>query len=150
MSCFLSAATPSRFNCCTGVYLLFLGSGMRTSCAPACSATNKTGNANNVSNRQRMWSPGASLTDEGSAIHTKNRRAEALLVFWMANLLLRLGDLNSISCLPAELLMCAALGWAQNNPASPKPGSGVPQTPLPSTNSSPQQTPQPPATETPG
>src|ERR1700748_1258833 len=30
MSCFLRAATPSRFNCCTGVNLLFLGSGMRT------------------------------------------------------------------------------------------------------------------------
>lgn len=30
------------------------------------------------------------------------------------------------------LLLCTALGWAQNNPASPKPGSAVPQTPLPS------------------
>ena len=57
---------------------------------------------------------------------------------------------RSPTALIALLLMCAALGWAQNNPASPKPGSGVPQTPLPSTTSSPQQTPQPPATETPG
>lgn len=57
---------------------------------------------------------------------------------------------RSPTALIALLLMCAALGWAQNNPASPKPGSGVPQTPLPSTNSSPQQTPQPPAAETPG
>ena len=53
---------------------------------------------------------------------------------------------RSPTALIALLLMCAALGWAQNNPASPKPGSGVPQTPLPSTNSSPQQTPQTPAT----
>ncbi|HZS27226.1 MAG TPA: DUF5666 domain-containing protein [Candidatus Angelobacter sp.] len=56
---------------------------------------------------------------------------------------------RSPTALIALLLMCASLGWAQNNPASPKPGSGVPQTPLPSTNSTPQQTPQTPATETP-
>src|SRR3954462_11109319 len=30
MSCFLSAVTPSRLSCCTGVNLLFLGSGIRS------------------------------------------------------------------------------------------------------------------------
>jgi uncharacterized protein DUF5666 len=29
------------------------------------------------------------------------------------------------------LLFSAVLGWAQNNPATPKPGSGIPQTPVP-------------------
>jgi Domain of unknown function (DUF5666) len=37
----------------------------------------------------------------------------------------------------ALLLFCAAMGWAQNNPATPKPGSGQPQTPLPTTNPAP-------------
>ena len=35
------------------------------------------------------------------------------------------------------LLLCAVLGWSQNNPASPKPGSGLPQTPVPSANPAP-------------
>ena len=35
--------------------------------------------------------------------------------------------------------MCAALGWAQDNPATPKPGSGLPQTPITGTQSTPAQ-----------
>lgn len=41
---------------------------------------------------------------------------------------------RSPTALIALLLLCAAPGWAQNNPATPKPGSGQPQTPLPTTN----------------
>lgn len=44
---------------------------------------------------------------------------------------------RSPTALIALLLLCAALGWAQNNPATPKPGSGQPQTPLPTTNPAP-------------
>jgi hypothetical protein len=36
-------------------------------------------------------------------------------------------------------VMCAALGWAQDNPATPRPGSGLPQTPITGTQSSPAQ-----------
>src|SRR5215472_13587407 len=34
----------------------------------------------------------------------------------------------------ALLLLCAALSWTQNNPSTPKPGSGVPQTPVQGSN----------------
>src|SRR5438309_767965 len=37
------------------------------------------------------------------------------------------------------IVMCAALGWAQGNPATPTPGSGLPQTPVTGTQSNPAQ-----------
>src|SRR6478752_2964714 len=36
-------------------------------------------------------------------------------------------------------VMCAALGWTQDNPATPRPGSGLPQTPITGAQSSPAQ-----------
>ena len=48
----------------------------------------------------------------------------------------------------ALLLLCFTLVCAQDNPASPKPGSGLPQTPVPGANPASQQSPQPPAGNT--
>ena len=39
------------------------------------------------------------------------------------------------------LLASAVSGWSQSNPATPKPGSGVPQTPITTPNTAPPQTP---------
>ena len=48
------------------------------------------------------------------------------------------------------LIASAVSGWSQSNPATPKPGSGVPQTPVPAPNTAPSQTPaQPPAATVP-
>jgi hypothetical protein len=41
------------------------------------------------------------------------------------------------------LLGFVASGWSQSNPATPKPGSGVPQTPITAPNTAPPQTPVP-------
>jgi Domain of unknown function (DUF5666) len=41
------------------------------------------------------------------------------------------------------LVLCAALAGAQDNPATPKPGSGLPQTPVPGTQTNPSGTTQP-------
>lgn len=46
------------------------------------------------------------------------------------------------------LLVSAVSGWSQSNPATPKPGSGVPQTPITTPNTAPPQTPAPPASAT--
>jgi hypothetical protein len=46
------------------------------------------------------------------------------------------------------LLVSAVSGWPQSNPATPKPGSGVPQTPITAPNPAPPQTPAPPASAT--
>jgi len=46
------------------------------------------------------------------------------------------------------LLASAVSGWSQSNPATPKPGSGVPQTPITTPNTAPPQTPAPPASAT--
>jgi hypothetical protein len=46
------------------------------------------------------------------------------------------------------LLVSAVSGWSQSNPATPKPGSGVPQTPIPTPNPAPPQTPAPPPAAT--
>jgi len=46
------------------------------------------------------------------------------------------------------LLVSAVSGWSQSNPATPKPGSGVPQTPITTPNPGPPQTPAPPASAT--
>jgi hypothetical protein len=46
------------------------------------------------------------------------------------------------------LLASAVGGWSQSNPATPKPGSGVPQTPITTPNTAPPQTPAPPASAT--
>jgi uncharacterized protein DUF5666 len=42
------------------------------------------------------------------------------------------------------LVVSVASGWSQSNPATPKPGSGVPQTPVTAPNTAPPQTPAPP------
>src|ERR1700732_5058567 len=59
MSCFFSAATPSRFNCCTGVNLLFLGSGIRSCWAWAANPPHnrdkaRTEGVSTVANGERM------------------------------------------------------------------------------------------------
>lgn len=41
----------------------------------------------------------------------------------------------------ALLVASAVSGWSQSNPATPKPGSGVPQTPIATPNTAPPQTP---------
>lgn len=41
------------------------------------------------------------------------------------------------------LLLFATAGWTQDNPATPKPGSGLPQTPVPGTQTNPSSTTQP-------
>ena len=46
------------------------------------------------------------------------------------------------------LLVCAVSGWSQSNPATPKPGSGVPQTPIITPNTAPPSSPAPPASAT--
>jgi Domain of unknown function (DUF5666) len=46
------------------------------------------------------------------------------------------------------LLASAVGGWSQSNPATPKPGSGVPQTPITTPNTAPPQTSAPPASAT--
>jgi len=46
------------------------------------------------------------------------------------------------------LVASAVSGWSQSNPATPKPGSGVPQTPITTPNPAPPQTPAPPASAT--
>ena len=46
------------------------------------------------------------------------------------------------------LLASAVSGWSQSNPATPKPGSGVPQSPITTPNTAPPQTPAPPASAT--
>ncbi len=43
----------------------------------------------------------------------------------------------------SALVLCAALACAQDNPATPKPGSGLPQTTVPGTQTSPSRTTQP-------
>lgn len=45
---------------------------------------------------------------------------------------------RSPSALVVVLLLSASLSFAQDNPATPKPGSGLPQTPVPSANPVPQ------------
>src|SRR5215467_5295382 len=79
---------------------------MRTSWAPACSATDKTGNATNINNGERMSSPAASPKEPAG--HTNGCRAEALLWFWMAKLSRRLGGMNLPRGLPSELLDVAS------------------------------------------
>jgi hypothetical protein len=46
------------------------------------------------------------------------------------------------------LIASAVSGWSQSNPATPKSGSGVPQTPITAPNTAPTQTPAPPASAT--
>jgi hypothetical protein len=46
------------------------------------------------------------------------------------------------------LIASAVSGWSQSNPATPKPGSGVPQTPITAPSTAPTQTPAPPASAT--
>lgn len=46
------------------------------------------------------------------------------------------------------LLVSAVSGWPQSNPATPKPGSGVPQTPITTPNTAPPPSPAPPASAT--
>jgi hypothetical protein len=46
------------------------------------------------------------------------------------------------------LVVSAVSGWSQSNPATPKSGSGVPQTPITTPNTAPPQTPAPPASAT--
>jgi len=46
------------------------------------------------------------------------------------------------------LLASAVSGWSQSNPATPKPGSGVPQAPITTPDTAPPQTPAPPASAT--
>jgi hypothetical protein len=46
------------------------------------------------------------------------------------------------------LIASAVSGWSQSNPATPKPGSGVPQSPITTPNTAPPQTPAPPASAT--
>ena len=46
------------------------------------------------------------------------------------------------------LLVSAVSGWSQSNPATPKPGSGVPQTPITTPNPAPPPSPAPPASAT--
>jgi len=48
----------------------------------------------------------------------------------------------------AFLLAFAVSGWSQSNPATPKPGSGVPQTPITTPSTAPPQTPAPPPSAT--
>src|SRR3954466_8558333 len=100
MSCFLSAATPSRFNCCTGVNLLFLGSGIRNCWAWAANPPHnndkaRTEGATTRANGERMSFFKSSLQIPGlglhAILHTRGRRAVALLVCWMAKPSLRLG-----------------------------------------------------------
>jgi hypothetical protein len=43
----------------------------------------------------------------------------------------------------STFVLCAALAWAQDNPATPKPGSGLPQTPVPGTQTNPSSSTQP-------
>src|SRR6266853_5600610 len=122
MSCFLSAATPSRFSACTGVYLLFLGSGMRICCAPACIATDNTDNTNKVSNGERIGLKGPRLGARGStrvcvkrtAVGTQNRKAVALPVFLDGETRPQVGLPDSCPALPSELLLPASnLCWKQ-------------------------------------
>lgn len=46
------------------------------------------------------------------------------------------------------LIASAVSGWSQSNPATPKSGSGVPQTPITAPSTAPTQTPAPPASAT--
>jgi hypothetical protein len=46
------------------------------------------------------------------------------------------------------LIASAVSGWSQSNPATPKSGSGVPQTPITAPSTAPPQTPAPPASAT--
>jgi uncharacterized protein DUF5666 len=46
------------------------------------------------------------------------------------------------------LIASAVSGWSQSNPATPKSGSGVPQTPITAPGTAPTQTPAPPASAT--
>src|SRR5947209_6390345 len=98
MSCLLSAATPSRFNCCTGVNLLFLGSGIRICWAWAANPPHnndkaRTEGAKKLANGERMGfsNPRFRPGDPSRLFHTQGRRAVALLAGWMAKPSLRLG-----------------------------------------------------------
>jgi len=48
----------------------------------------------------------------------------------------------------ALLVASAVSGWSQSNPATPKPGSGVPQAPITTPNTAPPPSPAPPASTT--
>src|SRR5579864_210035 len=73
MSCFLSADTPSRFNCCTGVNLLFLGSGIRNCWAWAATPPDIIGKPRHKP-RDKARTDGAKTLANGERMNFSNPR----------------------------------------------------------------------------